>query len=144
MSKISHFFDSIGKAICSISKDLFGMLKGVMDTLTSLAKAVATGDMKEIAKNLAQLATQLANLPADLATTAVMDAVKEGMKLAGDVLGCADKPWMHKVMETIQTAESLTALASPVGMLADEAAAMVTGKPSPAEDLFKQVKNTVS
>ncbi|MDY7572739.1 hypothetical protein [Actimicrobium sp. CCI2.3] len=143
LSKIDHMFQSIGTAIHDVASSIGGVLKAVLDTTKALANAIKDHNFTAMATSLASLGLQFATLPASCVEAGTMSAVQETMKMAGDTLGCADKPWMHKVMDAVGSASTFAELANPADALAGEAMAAATGQPSPLASAFQQAKNVV-
>ena len=151
LKKIGHWFESvihkIGDALHTIinslkeiAKGLEGVLKTIMEKVIALAEAVATGNLKEIAKKFADLGMAMANAPGDIAGTVVGSAVKLVGGMAAKLLGQEPPDWLIKVAGAASIASHFTNPASALQFAEREVAGAILGTGSDIENFTKDIK----
>lgn len=147
--KVGEFFHHVVDAIVDVvkaAKDAFvGAFKDLYQTVLALAEAIKTGDFKEMAKKLLELAAEIAMIanPEALAVSigaqAAMAAVKQVIQLAAEVCGFKNQPWMKDVMGMISTGSNFTSFGKAAEAMGTELTAMAMGEKGPLQTEYEHL-----
>lgn len=145
MSKFTKFFsdsfNSCKKIVTTVAKSVMDVVNNVIKHTVALAKAIESGDPKEIAKKMADLAMDMvdvATLPESAAVTGAVTAAQETLKRGADFIHMDKSPWMKKSLDALTLGSNFTSFGKAGRFVADEATAIGTGQPSQLQTYFEK------